>query len=82
LVEQAAGRVEIAVGGGLRIEDADELARITRAKHFHGSLRQTEAVEAVFAHAAEEGESSTTFRTRSVVDSEDIRALVTRLRGS
>ncbi len=39
LVHQAAGRIEIAVGGGLRLENADAIARMTGATHFHGSLR-------------------------------------------
>jgi copper homeostasis protein len=39
LVEQACERIEIAVGGGLRHETAAEVARITQAKHFHGSVR-------------------------------------------
>jgi copper homeostasis protein len=43
LVAQAAGRIEIAVGGGLRLADAARLANFIGAKHFHASLRQTEA---------------------------------------
>jgi copper homeostasis protein len=39
LVDQAAGRIAIAVGGGLRIETASEVARITKAPQFHGSVR-------------------------------------------
>lgn len=43
LVEQAAGRIEIAVGGGLRLADAARLASFIGARHFHASLRQREA---------------------------------------
>jgi copper homeostasis protein len=43
LVEQAAGRIEIAVGGGLRLADAARLAKFIGARHFHASLRQREA---------------------------------------
>ena len=43
LVAQAAGRLEIAVGGGLRLHDAAELARLTGATHFHGSVRHLPA---------------------------------------
>ena len=43
LVKQAAGRIDIAVGGGLRLTDAARLARFTGARHFHASLRQREA---------------------------------------
>ena len=39
LVRQASGRIDIAVGGGLRLTSAAEVARITGAEHFHGSLR-------------------------------------------
>jgi len=41
LVAQAAGRVQIALGGGLRLKDAQFLARRTGAKHFHGSMTET-----------------------------------------
>jgi copper homeostasis protein len=43
LVKQAAGRIAIAVGGGLRLADAARLANFIGAKHFHASLRQKEA---------------------------------------
>ena len=40
---QAAERIEIAVGGGLRLETAAEVARITGASQFHGSVRRLES---------------------------------------
>jgi len=40
LVAQAKGRITIAVGGGLRVENAASLATLTGAQHFHGSLRR------------------------------------------
>jgi copper homeostasis protein len=40
LVIQANGRIEVAVGGGLRLQNAASLARLTGAAHFHGSLRR------------------------------------------
>lgn len=40
LVKQAAGRIDIAVGGGLRLADAARLAKFIGARHFHASLRQ------------------------------------------
>ncbi len=43
LVRQAAGRIEIAVGGGLRLANAARLAKLIGARHFHASLRQREA---------------------------------------
>jgi copper homeostasis protein len=45
LVHQADGRIDIAVGGGLRLRNAAAVARRTGAEHFHGSLQQ-EANEA------------------------------------
>lgn len=39
LVAQAKDRIIIAVGGGLRIENASALATLTGAHHFHGSMR-------------------------------------------
>jgi copper homeostasis protein len=40
LVTQAADRIQIAAGGGLRLENAQTVARITQTRHFHGSLQQ------------------------------------------
>ena len=39
LVQRAAGRAEIAVGGGLRDNNAAALVHATGATHFHGSVR-------------------------------------------
>lgn len=39
LVHQAADRLEIAAGGGVRADNARALAELTGAHHFHGSLR-------------------------------------------
>ncbi len=39
LVAQAGDRIDVAVGGGLRPENAAMLARRTGASHFHGSLQ-------------------------------------------
>ena len=38
LVRQAAGRIEIAAGGGLRVENASRLASRWTGRHYHGSL--------------------------------------------
>lgn len=43
LVAQADGRVEIAAGGGLTLENASAVARLSGTRHFHGSLRQSQA---------------------------------------
>ena len=44
LVEQAAGRIVIAAGGGVRADNARALAERTGAHHFHGSVRYARAV--------------------------------------
>jgi copper homeostasis protein len=44
LGEQADGRIAIAVGGGLRLETAAEIPRVTGASQFHGSVRHLEMV--------------------------------------
>jgi copper homeostasis protein len=41
LVQQAGARIDIAVGGGLRVNNVREVARISRATHFHASLKRT-----------------------------------------
>jgi copper homeostasis protein len=38
LVRQAAGRIEIAAGGGLRVSNAGALAKSWAGRHYHGSL--------------------------------------------
>jgi copper homeostasis protein len=38
LVQQAGDRIAVAVGGGLRLENAEAVARVTGAREFHGSL--------------------------------------------
>ena len=44
LVRLARGRIEIAVGGGLRAEGAATLVSTTGARHFHGSARRGKAL--------------------------------------
>jgi copper homeostasis protein len=41
LIARANSRIVIAAGGGLRQTNAADVARLTRAHHFHGSLRRT-----------------------------------------
>ena len=41
LVAQFSGRIILAAGGGLRLDNAAEVSRRTQATHFHGSLRRT-----------------------------------------
>ncbi|MES2390492.1 MAG: copper homeostasis protein CutC, partial [Acidobacteriota bacterium] len=42
LVKQADGRIAIAAGGGLRLANAREVARVSGAPQFHGSLMAQE----------------------------------------
>jgi copper homeostasis protein len=73
LVEQAAGRVTIAVGGGLRLEKAAFVARATQARHFHGSMRRK-------VESAGMSGLSRSFTTEYVVDPNDIRSMIEALR--
>jgi copper homeostasis protein len=77
LVAQAAGRIEIAVGGGLRLQNAATLARLTGATHFHGSLqtRQSRRQLAV-PPGTDRGHTPLVDR----VDPENVRRVVQRLR--
>jgi copper homeostasis protein len=83
LVEMAAGRIEIAAGGGLRIKDAAALARATRANHFHGSLRRSEASR--MQHESQwvlEDVDQSDGTSGFVVDADDVRAMIGSLRSS
>jgi copper homeostasis protein len=76
LVRLAGQRIEIAVGGGLRLENAASLARATHAKHFHGSARRK------LAHPASPSEMAGVSLLRGsqyVVDADDVRTLIQRL---
>ena len=73
LVERAAGRITIAVGGGLRLDNAALVARATQARHFHGSVRRR------IESAGTSGLASA-FTTKYLVDSNDIRLMVETLR--
>ncbi|MDR3752599.1 MAG: copper homeostasis protein CutC [Terracidiphilus sp.] len=49
LVERASDRIAVAVGGGLRLHNAREVSRLTRAQHFHGSLPPEDSAPASLA---------------------------------
>jgi copper homeostasis protein len=72
LVEQAADRIRIAVGGGLRIQSAGEVALTTRATAFHGSMRKASAS----AYACLPGEIACHAWS---VDAKDIRQMIKAL---
>ncbi|HWZ51976.1 MAG TPA: copper homeostasis protein CutC [Granulicella sp.] len=69
----AAGRIDVAVGGGLRLNNAAAVARATRARHFHGSLRRVANLL--------EGED-TLSGMRFTVASNDVRQMVETLRNA
>jgi copper homeostasis protein len=79
LVAQANGRIDIAVGGGLRIQNASAIAQSTSATHFHGSLRRfvpesTPDDGAVILEEPEPGAPAKIF-----VDSRDVQAMIRNL---
>jgi copper homeostasis protein len=76
LVRLAGDRIAIAVGGGLRFENAAALARATHAKHFHGSLRRR--LKQAASPAKTVGDSMP-LGSRYVVDADDVRTLIQRL---
>ena len=83
LVEIADGRIDIAVGGGLRIKDAAALARATGASHFHGSLRRSEASK--MQHERRwvlEDPDSLDGTSRFVVNAGDVRTMIGNLRSA
>lgn len=76
LVERAAGRIVIAAGGGLRIENAAEVARHSKVTDFHGSLRRSSAT----ALAPNQNAAlRSALYPASHVDPENIRALLREL---
>jgi copper homeostasis protein len=74
LVAQAAGRIEIAVGGGLRLADAARIANLTGATHFHGSLRQRTTLDS--EDAAVVGSMG---EDRYIVHADAVRAMIDEL---
>jgi copper homeostasis protein len=72
LVAQSAGRLRVAVGGGLRLQSAGAVARTTRATAFHGSMRRPSAS----AYACLPGEIACCTWS---VDPEDIRQMIRAL---
>jgi copper homeostasis protein len=79
LVKHAAGRIDIAVGGGLRLENATAVARATGAKHFHGSLRRRMASPMLYKGPGMLEEESSLTEARFVVDSSDVRQMIDNL---
>ena len=80
LVVQANGRVDIAVGGGLRLQNASSLSRITGAEHFHGSLRRRLVAKSPAAGDTVSGSNGT--GTRYIVEADAVGAVIHRLRNA
>lgn len=79
LLEQAAGRIHIAVGGGLRLKNAAAVARITGAQHFHGSIRRIVAGPRRYGGRDVDDEAGSSAQSRFVVESDDVRAMIENL---
>jgi copper homeostasis protein len=79
LVNQAAGRINVAVGGGLRLYNAAAVARATGAQHFHGSLRSQVASPMLHRGPGMLEDEGPSTDTRYVVDSRDVRQMIENL---
>ncbi|WP_263367527.1 copper homeostasis protein CutC [Edaphobacter bradus] len=79
LVNQAAGRIEIAVGGGLRLKNAASVARTTGARHFHGSLRRVAANSTRHEESCMPDDVGPFTQSRFVVETSDVRSMIEHL---
>jgi copper homeostasis protein len=79
LVKQAAGRIEIAVGGGLRLGNATAVARTTGAQHFHASMRRRGANSTVYKGLGMLEDGRSLARERFVIESSDVRQMIENL---
>jgi copper homeostasis protein len=77
LVLQASHRIDVAIGGGLRLQNAASLAQLTGATHFHGSLRRNLSKN---DPTSEPIDQSCQTSVDSVVDVESIRAMINCLK--
>lgn len=76
LVLRAGQRIQIAVGGGLRLQNAASVARVTQATHFHGSLRRRlKDSGSSFENTGESAPAG----VRYVVEADAVRAIIQRL---
>jgi copper homeostasis protein len=82
LVAQAAGRIDLAIGGGLRLPTAAALARLTGAQHFHGSMRRKHAGPALASPNGAADVHLPRTATRYVVDPAAVRTIIERLRNA
>ena len=78
LVLQARGRIDIAVGGGLRLQNATSLSRLTGAMHFHGSLRRR--LSSTASSSAVDGTASGS--SQYFVEPDTVRTVIHRLQNA
>ena len=80
LVARSAGRIEIAVGGGLRLADAARLASIIGARHFHASMRQTSGRHAGSSlEPGDDGTNQRSDRYRYSVHGDAVKTMIDEL---
>jgi hypothetical protein len=72
----AGGRIDAAVGGGLRLENSGRVVRIIGAKNFDGSLRR--GLEE-HAWSAERAGDLSSRGSRHAVEADDVRTIIQRL---
>ncbi|NYF78163.1 copper homeostasis protein CutC [Granulicella arctica] len=82
LVAQAAGRIEIAIGGGLRLQDAAALARLTGAQHFHGSMRSKHSEPTLYSPSEVASDHASRSKTHYAVAPDAVRTIIERLRNA
>ena len=76
LVRASDGRIQVMVGGGVRAENVQEIARATRALQFHAALRQP--IPSPIKHQMRKvrlGDPGVDDYARSTVRTEDVRIL-------
>lgn len=79
LIRQADGRIAIAAGGGLRLQNAAALAQLTGATQFHGSLRRRVTAQ---THDSNHTNGSGTSGCRYVVDPDTVRGVIELLQSA
>jgi copper homeostasis protein len=79
LVKQTAGRIDLAVGGGLRLNNAAAVARATGAQHFHGSVRSRATSPMHYRGPGMLEDEVSSADIRFVVDSRDVRQMIENL---
>jgi copper homeostasis protein len=77
LVKLAGGRIDIAAGGGLRLNNAASVAHSTKARHFHGSVRRKVSHTARSAHERTLASQDSEY----VVDPDDVITMIASLNG-